>query len=120
MTKRDATKLDVFLHKSLRRLIKIYWRMKISNEEIRNRANISTISEQIFRRRWTFIGNVLRMDPRRRSGRPKETWRRTAEKERTALGFVSWSEATVAARDWPYTHLGLWSKSIDSSQFLWL
>ena len=34
---------------------------------------------------------------RRSRGRPKETWRRTAEKERTALGFSSWSEATVTA-----------------------
>ena len=113
MTKRDTTKLDVFLHKSLRRIMKIYWPMKISNEEIRNRANISTISEQIFRRRWKFIGHILRIDPskhpktaltwapegRRSRGRPKETWRRTAEKERTALGFSSWSEATVASRD---------------------
>jgi len=87
--------------------------MKISNEEIRKRANISTISEQIFRQRWKFIGHVLRMDQnkhpktaltwapegRRSRGRPKETWRRTAEKEITALGFGSWSEATVAARD---------------------
>ena len=63
MAERDATKLDVFLHKSPRRLMKIYWPIKISNEEIRNRANISTISEQIFRRRWMFIGHVLRMDP---------------------------------------------------------
>ena len=62
MTKNDATKLDVFLHKNLRRLLKIYWPMKVSNEEIRNRANISAISEQIFRRRWRFIGHVLRMD----------------------------------------------------------
>jgi len=113
MAKRDASKLNVFLHKSLRRLMKIYWPVKISNEEIRKRANSSTISEQIFRRRWKFIGHVLRMDPnkhpktaltwapegRRSRGRPKETWRRTAEKERTALGFGSWSEATVAARD---------------------
>ena len=34
MTKRDAAKLDVFLHKSLRRIMKIYWPMKTSNEEI--------------------------------------------------------------------------------------
>lgn len=34
-----------------------------------------------------------------RRGRPVETWRRTAERERTALGFTSWSEAAVAARD---------------------
>ena len=113
MTKQDANKLDVFLHKSLRRIMKIYWPMKTSNEEIRNRANISTISEQIFRRRWEFVGHILRMDPskhpkmaltwapegRRSRGRPKETWRRTAEKERTALGFSSWNEAAVAARD---------------------
>jgi len=43
------------------------------------------------------------------------------EKERTALGFGSWSEATVAAHEfrvtwrtksvWPCTHLRLWSKS---------
>ena len=78
------------------------------------RANISTISEQIFRRRWKFIGHVLRMaDPnkhpktaltwapegRRIRGRPKENWRRTAERERAALGFNSWSEATVTAHD---------------------
>ena len=113
MTKRDATTQDEFLHKNLRRLMKIYWPMKIPNEEIRNWANISTISEQIFQQCWHFIGRVLRMDPnkhpktaltwapegRRSRGRPKETWQRTAEKERTAMGFVSWSKATVAARD---------------------
>jgi len=32
--------------------------MKTSNEEIQNRANISTISEQIFRRRWKFIAHM--------------------------------------------------------------
>ena len=63
MTKLDATKLDVFLHKSLRRILKIYWPMKTSNEEIRNWTNISTISEQIFWQRWKFIGHILRMDP---------------------------------------------------------
>ena len=75
MTKRDANMLDVFLHKSLRRIMKIYWPMKTSNEEIRNRANISTISEQIFRRRWKFISHILRRDPGKHSktanrGRP--------------------------------------------------
>ena len=93
MTERDAAKLDVFLHKSLRRLMKIYWPMKISDEEIRKRANISTISKQIFWRRWKFISHALRMDPtkhpktaltwtpegRRSRGRPKETWQRIAE-----------------------------------------
>jgi len=31
---------------------------------------------------------------RRSRGRMKDTWQRTAEEERTALGFGSWSEAT--------------------------
>lgn len=113
MTKSDETKLDVFLHKSLRRLMKIYWPMKVSNKEIHNRANISPISEQIFRRRWKFIGHILRMDAnqhpktalswapegKRRPGRPRETWRRTVEKERGTLEFKSCSEAAVVARD---------------------
>ena len=38
MTKRDEKKLDVFLHKSLCQIIKIYWPMQITNKEIRTRA----------------------------------------------------------------------------------
>ena len=34
---------------------------------------------------------------KRKRGRPKETWRRTVEKERMALGFNSWVEAGLAA-----------------------
>ena len=87
MTKNDATKLDAFLHKNLRRLMKIYWPMKESNEEIRNRANISAISEQIYWRCGRFISHILRTDAnqhpktaltlapqgKRNLGRPRET-----------------------------------------------
>ena len=113
MTKRDVAKLDTFLHKCLRRLLKIYWPMKVSNEEVRRRARTCTISEQIRRRRWRWIGHVLRMNnqqnPRialtwapegkRTRGRPKVTWRRTVEGERQKMGFTTWSEAATAARD---------------------
>ena len=98
-------------NKCLRRLLKIYWPIPVSNEEVRRRANTETISELVRKRRWTWIGHVLRMDnsclPRialtwapegkRKRGRPKETWRRTVEKERMALGFNSWVEAGLAA-----------------------
>jgi len=110
------TKLDLFLHKSLNRLMKIYWPVKISNDEIRNRASISTISTislQIHQRRWRFISCILGMNANqhpttaitwapereRRRGRPRETWRRTAKKKRTASGFTSWSGAAVVALD---------------------
>ena len=113
MTKRDERKLDTFLHKCLRRLLKIYWPMKVTNEEVRRRAKTCTISEQVRRRRWRWIGHVLRMaydqnprialtwtpEGRRNRGRPKETWRRTVEGERQRMGFNTWGEAVIAARD---------------------
>ena len=55
MTKRDEAKLDTFLHKCLRRLLKIYWPMEVSNEEVRRRGGTCTISEQIRRRRWRCV-----------------------------------------------------------------
>lgn len=63
MTKIDATKRDVFLHKRLRTLMEIYLPMKICNEQIRNRANISIVSQKIYQWRWSwFIGYILRMN----------------------------------------------------------
>ena len=36
---------------------------------------------------------------RRRRGRPRETWRRTIDKERKEFGWKSWKEAERAAMD---------------------
>ena len=71
------------------------------------------ISELVKVRRWTWIGHILRKDAnnncrisltwtpegRRKRGRPKETWRRTVERERMQLGFASWTETARAAQD---------------------
>ncbi|XP_078382229.1 uncharacterized protein LOC144664897 [Oculina patagonica] len=105
MTKTDEKKLDAFLHKSLRRILKIYWPMRITNEEIRARAGMETISKQVARRRWTWLGHVLRMDhhshPRialtwvpegkRKRGRPRETWRKK--------GLRTWAAAAASAAE---------------------
>jgi len=80
---------------------------------VRIRARTFTISEQITRRRWRWIGHVLRMDhhqnPRialtlapdgkRSRGRPKETWRRTVEGERQKTGFATWTKDVTVARN---------------------
>ena len=65
------------------------------------------------RRIWRFLGHVLRM-PRehhsataltwtpmgkRKVSRPRTTWRRTVEKERTMAGWMSWEEARLMAKD---------------------
>ena len=86
MTKSDEQMLDTFLHKCLRR-------QKVQNETVRERAEMEQISTILRKRRWKWIGHVLRMDKtkharialtwtpegKQKRGRPKETWRTTAE-----------------------------------------
>ena len=67
------------------------------------------------RRRWEWLGHVLRMDNNRHAKiaiswtpdgkrirkrcRHKETWRRTIERERKDLGFQTWTDATKVAKE---------------------
>ena len=114
MNEGDEHKLDVFVHTCLRRILKIFWPTRMSNEEVRRIAGVQMVSEQVRIRRWKFIGHILRKDiddnqrialkwtpdaGRRKRGRPKETWRRTVERERNSLGFSSWDEAGAVAHD---------------------
>ena len=113
MNENDAKKIDVFQNQCLRRVMKIKWQDKISNRELLERANVEKLSEEVRRRRWRFIGHVLRQQPdndcvtaltwtpegTRKRGRPKTTWRRTVEKERSKAGWQSWSEVRTAAQD---------------------
>ena len=87
--------------------------MRITNEEITARAGMETISKQVARRRWTWLGHILRMDyhshPRialtwvpegkQKRGRPCETWRRTVERELEKEGLRTWAAAASAAED---------------------
>ena len=89
MNKTNENMVDTFLHQSLRRLLKIYWPQKVTNEDVRRQTNMEKISTIIKRRRSKWLGHVLRMqnnrhakvavtwkpDGKRKPGRPKETWR---------------------------------------------
>ena len=67
--------------------------MKVGTRSVRTIYRIGkTAVEAIEMRKSTWAP-----EGRRIRGRPKETLWKTEEKERTALGFGSWSEATVAA-----------------------
>jgi len=102
-----------FQHKCLRKILKVYWPMKVSNEEISERSGTRTIGEQVRARRWKWLRHVLRMSSdqnpkialtwapkgKRRRGRPRKTWRRTINKEREHLGFKTWRDAEVVAKD---------------------
>ena len=112
MTKTISHKLEVFQNRCLRRILCIYWPNTITNEELHRKAGAEPITKQVQRRRWRWIGHVLRQqttalsrvalrwtpDGRRRRGRPKETWRRTVEREMKEKGWT-WGRLERASAD---------------------
>ena len=102
VTSTDLNKVDVFHRSCLRRVLRRFWPYHLSNEELYKATGTTPVSALIRERRWRWIGHILRTSPnnisrtaltwapegKRRRGRPRETWRRTAEKERNQLAFV--------------------------------
>jgi hypothetical protein len=113
MTQLEERRLDSFQFKCLKRILGIYWPNVISIEELNNRTKVQKISHEVKRRRWSWLGHVLRKknehhcmialtwkpDGRRKVGRPKTTWRRTVEQERNREGWKTWSEVRGKAKD---------------------
>ena len=113
VTSTDLNKVDVFHRSYLRRVLRRFWPYHLSNEELYKATGTTPISALIRERRWRWIGHILRTSPnnisrtaltwapegKRRRGRPRETWRRTAEKERNQLGWHSWGLAAASAAD---------------------
>ena len=103
MTEADLSMLRGLDNKCLRRILGIYWTKKTSSKEIEKTTCIPQIDRELKKRRWTWIGHVLRMNSdanpkialtwtpegKRKRGRLRETWRRTAIKEREAMGWRS-------------------------------
>ena len=103
--KTDIHRLQVFINRCLRRLLKIRWQEKISNSQLWERAKEQPVGLQIKRRKWGWIGHTLRKEDsiakealdwnpqgKRGRGRPRNTWRRTTMSELQKHG-VSWPEA---------------------------
>ncbi|XP_063447098.1 uncharacterized protein LOC134726617 [Mytilus trossulus] len=112
-TEQDKKKFNTFQNRCLRQILKIRWLNTISNENLHIRAGTKKLSDDVIERRWRWIGHVLRMDAnsicsvaltwkpegKRKVGRPKTSWRRTVETERTSLGWNSWASARTVAKD---------------------
>ena len=54
---------NVFQSRCLRRIFKIRWQERITNEEVLKMAEIENLSEDVRRRRWKFIGHIKRKEP---------------------------------------------------------
>ena len=112
MTRSIINSIEVFQNRCLRRLFNIYWPNKISNEDLLKKASMQPLTQEVKRRRWRWLGHVLRMSqdaiPRialkwtpagkRPRGRPRETWRRTIDRERLEQGW-SWGHLQKIAQD---------------------
>ena len=59
LTKRLEQKLQVFINKSLRSILRIWWRRKISNKELRRQTGQRPIDQEIRQRAWGWIGHML-------------------------------------------------------------
>ena len=113
ITKADERKLNSFQCQCLRRIMKIKWQQRMTNKRVVEMAEINEISCEVRRRRWNWLGHVLRREgenvcftalgwtPEGRTarGRPKTTWIRTVERERNKAGWKSWNVDKAAARN---------------------
>jgi len=112
MTATELNRLRSFHTTCLRRILRIFWPEKISNEDLLRRCKQEDMGTIISRRRWRWIGHVLRRKPdstvrtalhwtpegKRKRGRPRETWRRTVETEMKVMKH-SWDSLTRMAQD---------------------
>ena len=60
MTASDLNQLSTFHTKNLRRILRIFWPKTISNQHIFARCNQDSMSTVIMRKRWRWIGHVMR------------------------------------------------------------
>ena len=63
MNKSDENKIDVFQSRCLRRIFKIHWQERITNKEVLMMAEMENLSEDVRKRRWKFIGHIMRKEP---------------------------------------------------------
>ena len=111
-TKLTINKLQTFTNKCLRRILKIYWPEKISNNDLWMKTQQLPAADEIGRRRWRWIGHTLRKPEsnttrqaltwnpqgKRNRGRPKNTWRRDLQADTKRLG-CTWSQIEKNASD---------------------
>lgn len=114
MTENDIRQLSVFHTRSLRRICRIFWPSKISNKDLLTRCQQDSMANIITKRRWNWIGHVLRREHdsiprvalhwtpegRRKRGRPKITWRRTVEEEIKSMN-LTWGDIQKKAQNRP-------------------
>ena len=112
MTEKLRARLQTFINKCLRKVMRIFWPDWITNKELWSATNQEPIDQEIRRRKWRWLGHTMRKDHssitrqslrwnpagRRSRGRPKKTWRRTVEEEMKHED-LSWGQLHTRAQN---------------------
>lgn len=110
VTSTIEARIQVFVNKCLRRILRVRWPEVITNEELWRVTNFEKVAVTIRRRKWKWIGHTLRKgvgdiarhalqwNPQgcRGRGRPRMSWRRTVDKEANLVG-KAWPELSRLA-----------------------
>ncbi|VDO65148.1 unnamed protein product [Schistosoma margrebowiei] len=112
-TKAIIQTIQVFINSCLRKILQIRWPDTINNNLLWERTNQIPAGEAIRKKRWKWIGHILRKAPnrvtrqaltwnlqgqRRRRGRPKNTLRRKMEIDMGKMN-KNWMELEKEAQD---------------------
>ena len=109
-------RLDAFHQRCLRRILKITYRDRVTNEEVYGRTGTRPLSTTVTERRLKFAGHILRLpdhrlpkyatrwrpkNGRRGQGRPRTTWRRTVIEDLSSVDtdLDNINAVTAAAED---------------------
>jgi hypothetical protein len=108
LTKTIIHQLQVLINRCIRRILKIFWPVQISNQELWARAKQRPNELEIWQRKWEWLGHTLRQPPgdiakaalewNPQKTRPQTTWRRTILEEIRRQG-KTWKEVKVLARN---------------------
>ena len=62
VTNKIIHQLEIFQNRCLRRILRIFRPNKISNEDLRKRADVKPVEQEVRSRRWRWIGHVNQME----------------------------------------------------------
>ena len=114
VTKAISSKVQSFINRCLRRILRLQWFDRVSNADLWERTSQRPVALEIRKRKWRWVGHTLRKEQanitrqsfqwnpqgKRKRGRPKQTWRRSLLEELRTAG-LSWEKAKASARDRP-------------------
>ena len=121
VTKASNNRIQTFVNRCLRHILRVRWQDKVRNEDLWKRAEQQPLHLQVRKRKWRWLGHTLRKpfanvtrhalrwtpQGKRNRGRPKTTWRRSTDAEVKQTG-MSWNQLEKMAKD-----RGRWRSLVD-------